>query len=67
MTPPRTTPDPSPPRVLTPPSTSTNVERLFSYAGMVATNKRASLKPDRLNEIIFLRENLAMMNFKFTW
>ena len=54
-------------RFLTPPPTSTNVERLFSYAGIIADNKRASLQPERLNKILFLRENLTMLNIKLDW
>jgi hypothetical protein len=54
-------------KYLTPPSTSTNVERLFSYCGMIATKKRAGLAPYRLEQIIFLRENIAMLNFKLNF
>ena len=53
----------STPSFLTPPATSTNVERLFSYAGLIARPKR-SIKPMRVQQILFLRENLAMMNFR---
>ena len=52
---------------LTPPPTSTNVERLFSYAGMVMEDRRALLMPERVNKILFLRENLVMLNFKLDW
>ena len=54
-------------RFLTPPPTSTNVERLFSYGGMVARDRRASLQPERLDRILFLRENIVMLNFKLEW
>ena len=54
-------------RYLTSPPTSTNVERLFSYAGMVMEDRRALLLPERVNRILFLRENLVMMNFKLDW
>ena len=50
-----------------PPPTSTNVERLFSYAGMVMEDRRALLMPERVNKILFLRENLVMLNFKLDW
>ena len=33
-------------RYLTPPSSSTNVEKLFSYGGLVATDHRSSLSGD---------------------
>jgi hypothetical protein len=49
---------------LTPPPTSTNVERLFSYAGMVAEDHRASLLPETVNMILFCRENALLCNFK---
>jgi hypothetical protein len=54
-------------KFLTPPSTSTNVERLFSYCGQIASKRRGSLAPFRLEQIIFLRENLAMLNFKLNF
>ena len=54
-------------KYLTPPSTSTNVERLFSYCGQIATKRRAGLNPFRLEQIIFLRENMAMLNFKLNF
>ena len=52
---------------LTPPPTSTNVERLFSYAGLIADEKRGRLQPERLEKILFLRENLAMLEFRLEW
>jgi len=42
------------------------VERLFSYAGMVAVARRGSLAPERLEKILFLRENLVMLNLRLT-
>lgn len=54
-------------KFLTPPSTSTNVERLFSYCGQIATKKRGCLAPFRLEQTIFLRENIAMLNFKLNF
>ena len=42
-------------------------ERLFSYAGQVATDRRGSLLPERLHRILFLRENLVMLNFRLEW
>ena len=54
-------------KYLTSTSTSTNVERLFSYCGQIATKKRAGLAPFRLEQIIFLRENIAMLNFKLNF
>ena len=52
---------------LTPPPSSTNVERLFSYGGLVATDHRASLSGEKLDQILFLRENALMANFDLGW
>lgn len=54
-------------RHLTPPPTSTNVERLFSYAGLATENHRASLAGERLDAMLFLRENVLMANFTLEW
>ena len=37
---------------------TTDLERLFSVAGQIATDKRACLLPDNLEKILFLRENI---------
>ena len=52
---------------LTPPPTSTNCERLFSIAGQVMDEKRATLLPERLDKILFLRENIKSANFNLDW
>ena len=54
-------------RHLTPPPSSTNVERLFSYGGLVATDHRSSLSCDKIDQILFLRENVLMANFSLGW
>ena len=54
-------------RHLTPPPSSTNVERLFSYAGLTAEDHRASLSGESLDSILFLRENLLMANLALEW
>ena len=54
-------------RHLTPPPSSTNVERLFSYGGLVATDHRASLSGEKLDQILFLHENCLMANFDLGW
>ena len=54
-------------RHLTPPPSSTNVERLFSYGSLVATDHRASLSGEKLDQILFLRENALMANFNLGW
>ena len=43
------------------------VERLFSYGGLVATDHRASLSGEKLDMILFLRENALMANFDLGW
>ena len=52
---------------LTPPPSSTDVERLFSYGGLVATDHRSSLSAEKLDQILFLRENALMANFDLGW
>ena len=52
---------------LTPPSSFTNLERHFSYGGLVATDYRASLSGEKLDQILFLRENALMANFDLVW
>ena len=54
-------------RHLTPPPSSTNVEKLFSYGGLVATDHRSSLSGEKLDQILFLRENALMANFDLGW
>ena len=54
-------------RFLTPPPTSTNVERLFSYAGLILSNNRSSMQPEKLDQTLFIRENLFMLNFTIEW
>ena len=54
---------------LTPPpssTSSTNVERLFKR-GLVATDHRSSLSGEKLDQILFLRENALMANFDLGW
>ena len=45
---------------LTAPPTSTSVERLFSSAGQV-TDGREKLKPEMVEKLLFLRENLLLI------
>ena len=54
-------------RHLTPPPSSTNVEKLFSYGGLVATDHRSSISGEKLDQILFLRENALMANFDLGW
>ena len=48
---------------LTPPPTTTDVERLFSTAGDIITNERNRLLPATAERVLFLRENLPRINF----
>ena len=50
---------------LTPPPTSVAVERLFSTAGDIVTNERNRLNPQTAEKILFMRENLPLVNFDY--
>ena len=50
---------------LTPPPSSVDVERLFSTAGDIITNVRNRFLPNNAAKILFLRENLPVVNFKY--
>ena len=50
---------------LTPPPSSVDVERLFSTAGDIITNERNRLLPENAAKILFLRENLPIVNFDY--
>ena len=54
-------------KYLTPPPSYINVERLFSSAGQAMDEKRANLKPENLDNILFLRENSITNDFKLNW
>jgi hAT family C-terminal dimerisation region len=42
-------------QILTIPATSANVERSFSAAGQVISERRSNISPDLVNDILFLR------------
>ena len=52
---------------MTPPATSTAVERLFSAAGLVMEAKRNRLCPDELDMLLFLREAFLLATCKLEW
>ena len=43
------------------PATSAPAERLFSHAGLTISKKRAALKPENAQAIIFLHDNLEFL------
>ena len=53
-------------KFLTPPPTSTNTERMFSHAGNIS-ERRAALKPETLEMLLFLGANLKLRNFALDW
>ena len=52
-------------RFLTPPPTSTEVERLFSTAGDILSNERNRLLPENMEKILFCRENISIVNLNY--
>ena len=54
-------------KYLTPPPTSTSVERLFSSAGLFLDDNRSRLLPDNLEKMMFLRSNIVASNFSLDW
>ena len=54
-------------RYLTPPATSTAVERLFSAAGMILESKRNKLAPEFVDKILFLREAFLLGICQMSW
>ena len=54
-------------KFLTPPPTSTDVERLFSAAGLTASDIRSNMSPATLEKLLFLRENILVCNFNLDW
>jgi hypothetical protein len=47
-------------QILTIPATSANVERSFSAAGQVISERRSSISPDLVDDILFLRSAKKM-------
>ena len=50
---------------LTPPPTSVDVERLFSHARQILSQRRSNVMPKNAEKILFCRENLPVINFKY--
>ena len=51
-------------QALTPPPTSTDVERLFSVASNILTEKRNRLLPANVEKLLFLKANMENYNFQ---
>jgi hypothetical protein len=43
-------------------ASSVPVECLFSTAGLILNGKRSSLRPDKINKIVFLHDNFDLIN-----
>jgi len=54
-------------RYLTPPATSTAVERLFSAAGLIMDSKRNKLCPTFVDKLLFLREAHLLGVCQLSW
>ena len=54
-------------KYLTPPANSISVERLFSAAGLIMEAKRNRLCPDKLNQLLFVREGFLLGVIKLEW
>lgn len=47
------------------PASSVASERLFSCAGIVSEKKRCSLKPHKVNQLVFLNKNLKAVDYNY--
>ena len=54
-------------KFLTWPPTSTNIKRLIAMLSFTTDARRGRLQPKRPEKIVFLREKLAMLEFKLEW
>jgi len=52
-------------RYLCAPPTSVASERLFSSASRVYTDRRNRLAPKKADMLLFIKHNLALINFKY--
>jgi hypothetical protein len=48
-------------RVLCIPATNTCIERLFSDSGITITNRRSHLQTNKVNQLLFIRQNLSTL------
>jgi hypothetical protein len=42
------------------PATNLSSERNFNYAGLTLTDKRANIKPDKVDNMLFIRSNFDL-------
>jgi hypothetical protein len=42
------------------PATNLSRGRIFNYAGLTLTDKRANIKPDKVNNMLFIRSNFDL-------
>ena len=42
-----------------------DVERLFSVAGLIMSDKQNRLNPENAENFLFIRENLPKVNFQY--
>jgi hypothetical protein len=42
------------------PATNLSRERIFNYAGLALTDKRANIKPDKVDDMLFVRSNFDL-------
>ena len=48
-------------RILAIPATNTTVERLFSHSGNTITNRRTRLNADKVNNLLFIKQNIRTL------
>jgi hypothetical protein len=52
-------------KYLSPPCGSVESERLFSHAKLITTDLRKSISEDNLKKLLFVHENLPLINFEY--
>ena len=45
-------------------ASSSSVERVFSTGGLIVTQKRTNLKPEKVHQLVFIRENLKRLTLR---
>jgi hypothetical protein len=52
-------------KYLSAPCGSVESERMFSHAGQITTDLRKRLSSDNLTKLLFVHENLPLLNFEY--